>query len=145
MTDPRMLTTKQHAVIDYAWSLIMPMVPRIFGWNREATTICDTVAAVGTAQSLMTDYEAGAVPVMPMQAHLAMDGVIGAALIGVAALSDRQPAAVRATLLGAGIFALLATAMTNPIPTGHGRRTARRFATRVNELAGERAAAFAGR
>jgi hypothetical protein len=141
----RPLSTVQHAAIDYTWSLLMPLLPRALGWNREARHICDTVAAVGAVQSMMTDYEAGLLPVLPMQAHLAMDGLIGAGLIGVAALDEDQPVAVRLTLLGAGLFALAATTMTNPIPSGHGHKKARRTATRVGLLAGETAGAIAGR
>lgn len=141
----RPLSTIQHAAIDYTWSLLMPLVPRVFGWNRQVTHICDSVAALGAVQSVMTDYEAGIVPVLPMQAHLAMDGLIGAGLIGVVALDDEQPIGVRLTLLGAGLFALAATTMTNPIPTGHGHRTARRTATRIGLLAGQTAGAIAGR
>jgi hypothetical protein len=74
-----------------------------------------------------------------------MDGMIGVGLLGAAALLDRQPAEVRLALLGAGIFALATAAMTDPIPTGHGKKKAVRTANRARTLAGERVGAMAGR
>lgn len=143
--NPRLITTRQHAVIDYAWSALMPFLPRLLGWNKEATRICDAVATAGAVQSVLTDYEGGVIPVLPMQAHLATDGLLGAALIGIAALDEDQPTAVRASFLGAGVFALFAATMTKPIPEGRGRVHARRTATRVRAIAGETAGRIAGR
>ena len=145
MTDARPVTTLQHGVVDYAWSAAMPMLARLIGADAEATRIFDAVAATGAVQSVMTDYEVGLVKVMPMQAHLAMDGMIGVGLIGAAALMGRQPPEVRLALLGAGIFAIATAAMTDPIPTGHGKKKAVKTANRARTLAGDRAGALAGR
>ena len=145
MTDARPVSTLQHGVVDYTWSALMPILPRLLGANAEATRIFDAVAATGAVQSVMTDYETGLVKVMPMQAHLAMDGMIGVGLIGAAALMTRQPPEVRLALLGAGLFAIATAAMTDPIPTGEGRKNAVKTANRDRTLAGDRAGAVAGR
>src|SRR5688572_29232141 len=111
----RPISTVQHAAIDYTWSATMPLLPRLLGWNPEAARLFDAVAATGAVQSVTTDYEGGLAKVMPMQAHLAMDGVIGVGLLAAAALMKDQPPAVRLAMLGAGVFALAAAAMTEPI------------------------------
>lgn len=144
MQQSRPLSTKQHAFIDYVWSLALPLVPRAFGWEGTPRRIFEGVAGVGAAQSAMTDYEGGGVRVLPMQAHLAMDGVIGVGLVGAGLLLRGQPTAVRMTLIGAGVFALAATALTEPIPRGKGKAHAQRTARLLKRVGGNGVGSAAG-
>jgi hypothetical protein len=75
------------------------------------------VAAAGTlAYSLLTRYEFGAKPVLPMRTHLALDGVNGALTLAVPWLLGETSGAVRAALMGMGAFELGASLLTDPEP-----------------------------
>ncbi len=121
------LPTKFHAFEDYTTAAALPTVARVFGWSPKVRWVLDGVACLTTAQSLLTDYEGGAARVMPMQAHLAADVVIGAGLIGAAVLMDDQPKLARLTMAGTGAYVIALAAFTRPEPadrtTGPSRAT----------------------
>ena len=121
----RIIPTKVHGVLDYLSAATLATLPRVLGWDSKVTNLL-TGAAVGTlVYSLLTEYELGVVPVLPMRAHLALDGMSGASLCAAALrLRDQEEAGVVATLYGLGFFELAAATMTQTQPTARSIRQA---------------------
>ena len=112
-----LISTQLHGMIDYAASAAFAAVPRLLGWRPELTRAMDGAAAFGAVYSLGTDYELGLVPALTMRQHLATDVVLGAGFLAAAALLREQPASVRLPLLGFGLVALTAAALTETEPS----------------------------
>ena len=108
-----MISTKLHGVIDYAAAAKFAAVPRVLGWSPELTRAMDGVAAFSAVYSLGTDYELGAVPALTMRQHLAIDVALGVGFLAAAALLRNEPSSVRLPLLGFGLVALTAAALTD--------------------------------
>lgn len=109
----QLIPTYVHAIGDYLTSTTAPLVARRLGVTPTTRHIVDGMATVGGVQSLMTDYEGGAVRMMPMRAHLASDMAMGIGLLTTAGLM-RAPARDRQLLAGLGTFSLLYALMTRP-------------------------------
>ena len=110
------ISTKTHGAIDYLSVPLLVAAPRLFGWSPAVTRYL-TVAAAGTlAYSLLTRYEFGAKPVLPMGTHLALDGVNGALTLAAPWLLGETSGAARAALMGMGAFELGASLLTDPEP-----------------------------
>lgn len=109
-------STRTHGVLDYASVVLLLALPRAAGWSRPVTTLLTASALATLAYSLVTRYELGAVKWLPMPAHLALDGTSGAALGLAAALLQDEPSAVRASLLGLGLFEVTASLTTETTP-----------------------------
>lgn len=71
MIQPISATT--HGVIDYVWAATLPMLPRLFGWSPQATTLFTAIGATSLGYSLVTDYPLGVTDLLPMEGHLAID------------------------------------------------------------------------
>jgi hypothetical protein len=65
--------------MDYAMGGALLFAPEVFGFrSRGAASIVPRVMGIAMLkQSLLTDYELGAMKIIPMKAHLAMDVVAG--------------------------------------------------------------------
>ena len=78
----RFLPTRVHGVIDYLWGVALIATPWVFGFadggRAQWTAIVFGLGAI--LYSLVTDYELGAVRVVPMPLHLVLDGAAGALL-----------------------------------------------------------------
>ncbi len=109
-------STRTHGVLDYASVALLLALPRAAGWSRPVTNLLTVSALATLVYSLATRYELGAVKVLPMPAHLALDGTSGAALCLAAALLRAEPGAVRASLLGLGLFEVTASLTTETEP-----------------------------
>lgn len=111
------IPTYVHAIGDYLTSTTAPYAARRLGVTPTTRRIVDGMAAVAGMQSLMTDYEGGALRVVPMRAHLASDMAMGAGLLSAAALMRRTPARDRQLLAGLGAFSIVYALMTRPQPS----------------------------
>jgi len=115
---PKLISTRTHGVIDYLTAGALLTLPRALGWGERATRLL-TGAAVGTiGYSLLTRYEMGAVKLLPMRFHLALDALSGAALAASPLVLDDEEPEVRASLLALGLFELGVTALTRTDPAG---------------------------
>ncbi len=78
----RIIPTRIHGVLDYATGGMLMAAPELLGLKDvPAAALVPRVAGSGAAAySLATDYELGAIKVLPMKAHLAMDAASGVAL-----------------------------------------------------------------
>lgn len=77
----RPISTKIHGVIDYTWATIAGTLPKMMNGATETSRLVRGAATAAGFNSMVTDYEAGVVRVMPMKGHLAVDFVMGAVLI----------------------------------------------------------------
>ncbi len=112
----KLFSTRTHGFLDYASVVLLLALPRIAGWNRPVTTLLSTSALATLAYSLVTRYELGPIKLLPMPAHLALDGTSGAALCLAAAAMQDEPGTVRASLLGFGLFEITASLTTETEP-----------------------------
>lgn len=76
------IPTKVHGVVDYATSGTLLAAPELLRLKdvRSSALAPRVSGAARTGLSALTDYELGAVRVIPMKAHLAADAVMGALL-----------------------------------------------------------------
>lgn len=110
------ISTRTHGVLDFAAAATLFALPRMLGWGGRLTGTL-TAAAVGTVgYSLLTKYEFGLVPVLPMRAHLALDAAGGVALCAAPAFFPEEDDATRAALVGLGLFEVAAALLTRPVP-----------------------------
>lgn len=108
----KLFSTKTHGVIDYAAGPLLFTLPRSLKWNRSATMLL-TGAAVGSLlYSLLTRYELGVVKVLPMRAHLVLDGMSGALIALAPLFLPEEDETVTAGLVGIGLFELMAALTT---------------------------------
>jgi hypothetical protein len=115
---PKLISTKTHGVIDYLTAGALLALPRALGWGERPTRLL-TGAAVGSlAYSLLTRYELGALKLLPMRVHLALDAMSGAALAASPLLLPDEDPEVKATLLALGLYELGVTALTKAEPAG---------------------------
>lgn len=114
MTKP--VSTKTHGMLDYAAVPMLLALPRVFGWSPPVRTLL-TAAGLGTlAYSLLTRYELGVKPVLPMPGHLALDALSGATLMAAPWLLGERDTATAAALVGLGAFELGAALTTQTEP-----------------------------
>lgn len=113
----RPISTRLHGMIDYGWAAAASALARRV--NGAATSrLLQEAAAAATANSLVTNYEAGAIRVMPMKAHLAADFALCTALLAAPALlpaSERRYAVLPVLLGAAGLLAALLTKTRSPL------------------------------
>lgn len=78
----RFLSTRIHGVVDYAMGILLLASPYLFGFAtggvKQWLPMILGVAMIG--MSLLTRYEWGAIRMIPMPVHLAVDGLSGALL-----------------------------------------------------------------
>jgi hypothetical protein len=119
------ISPRAHGVIDYLWAAAVPMLPRLMGWSPQVTRLLTAAGMGGLAYSLLTDYEMGALRLLPMKGHLAFD-YASAALLGTAPVWLDEEPEVNAALVGLGLFALVVA-----LNTRTSRQTSWRDARRV--------------
>jgi hypothetical protein len=75
----RFLPTRLHGVVDYVWGLALLASPWVLGFaDVPAAKWIAIVFGIGAIlYSLVTAYELGLVPLLPMRLHLMLDGLAG--------------------------------------------------------------------
>jgi hypothetical protein len=78
----RPISTRTHGVLDYVTGSALLVAPELFRLRpvRRSARVPRLAGTTSTAYSLLTDYELGAVRLLPMRAHLALDAFAGALL-----------------------------------------------------------------
>jgi hypothetical protein len=100
-----LLSTRTHGAIDYVWAGLLPVLPHLFGWSPPVTRLLTGASAGTLLYSLFTRYELGAVPLLSLPAHLALDMVQGTTLLTAPLWLDADEEA-SAALVGLGLIAL---------------------------------------
>jgi hypothetical protein len=109
----RFLPTRIHGFVDYLWGILLVLMPHLAGFadNQVATWVAWIFGAGAILYSLATDYELGLVRLIPMPAHLGLDGPAGAILAAspwLFGFADR----VRWPHLAFGLFSVAASLIT---------------------------------
>lgn len=102
----KFITPTVHGIIDYLTAATLPAVPRMFGFSKPVTRLHDVVAAGTGASALVTNYPLGAVKLLPLKAHLAMDVFHGGLFLACAAIMDDEPESTRMCMAGTGLCLL---------------------------------------
>jgi hypothetical protein len=79
MTKP--ISTRVHGIIDYTWSSAASSAAARMDGATSTARLLRAAAAAATGSSLLTKYETGAMRVLPMRAHLALDTLLCSVLI----------------------------------------------------------------
>ncbi|MEY2563464.1 MAG: hypothetical protein QOH88_1657 [Verrucomicrobiota bacterium] len=108
-----------HGVLDYLSGVLLLAAPNLFGFAEigGATAWLPRIAGLMILlQALMTDYELGAMKVIPIAMHLMADYGIGVLLLVAPFLFGISGRSVAATvvLIVMALLVLGATAMTQP-------------------------------
>ena len=124
----RVVPTKAHGVFDLVAGPTLAVAPNLLRLNgaRGSTLPPRLTGLLGTGLSALTDYETGAVRVVPMKAHLVFDGASGAALASAPWLSGARRNGVRHWLphavVGLTEIAMALTTRTEPDDKRRSRR-----------------------
>ena len=79
----KILTPRQHGVIDYAVVVLFLAAPSLFGFTGVAATLSYALAAVHLLLTLFTAFPLGLVKVVPFGVHGTLELVISVALVAV--------------------------------------------------------------
>ncbi|MBI4264180.1 MAG: hypothetical protein HY657_07380 [Acidobacteria bacterium] len=104
-------------MIDYAWASLAAAVPPMMADAAATGRLIRNAGAAAHANCMVTNYEAGAVRLIPMKAHLAVDVAVCAALVlspFFLPASERRYAAIPLLLGAAGLLAALMTQTESP-------------------------------
>jgi hypothetical protein len=73
-----------HGILDYLMGILVTASPWLFGFSGQymAPQIATTIGIVLIGVSLVTNYEAGVIHLLPFAAHRFTDFIIGIALLG---------------------------------------------------------------
>jgi hypothetical protein len=113
----RIIPTKVHGIVDYTWGALLMASPWLFNFarNEEETGVAVALGAGSIAYSLLTDYEMGAVPVLSMRTHLAIDAAVGL-LLAASPWLLRFDDFVRVPHVTFGLLAVVTASMTETRP-----------------------------
>ncbi len=112
----KLISTRVHGMLDYGTVGMLLLLPRVLRWRRTVRQLV-TGAALGTlAYSAVTRYEWGLIKVLPMKAHLALDGVNGLLFSLAPILLQEEDLDVAGGLVGIGLFEISAALLTDDRP-----------------------------
>ena len=118
MTKP--ISTRVHGIIDYTWAAAASsMAGRVDGATSTARLLRGAANAA-TASALVTNYECGAVRLLPMKGHLALDAALCGALMAAPFFlpaAERRYAVIPVLLGITGLVAALLTETRSPVET----------------------------
>ena len=77
----RLISTRTHGVIDYTWAAAAEALPEGISGAPRTSSLLTGAGVAALVSSLLTNYEAGLVRVMPMKGHLAADFALCAVLL----------------------------------------------------------------
>jgi hypothetical protein len=119
MTKP--ISTRTHGIIDYGWAAAATALAKRADDAPSTARLLRSAATLATATSALTNYEYGALRLLPMKGHLAFDFALCSALL-VSPLflpeSERRHAIVPTALGLAGLVAGLLTRPRSPLELG---------------------------
>lgn len=120
----RFIPTKLHGVMDYMTVLALLALPRMLNFSQEATMLLTVVAIMAFVYTLLTRFELGALRVLPVKAHLALDFMSGLLLVAAPFLIvPQENSTARTVMIVIGVFEIGAALMTHlhsPVENTHG-------------------------
>jgi hypothetical protein len=118
MTKP--ISTRVHGIIDYSWALAASSLAGRVDGATSTARLLRGAANAATASALVTDYECGAMRLVPMEEHLAIDAALCSVLIAAPLFlpaSERRYAALPVLLGITGIVTGMLTQTRAPLET----------------------------
>lgn len=115
------ISTRLHSMIDRGWAVAASALAARVNGATSTARLLRGAASAATATSLVTNYEAGAVRVLPMKGHLAMDYALCGALLAspfFLPTSERRYAALPVMLGAMGLMAALLSETQSPLEAG---------------------------
>ncbi len=112
-----LFSTKTHGVLDYTTVGTLLVLPRALNWSPTVRTFVTGAALATLGASLLTRYELGVFKLIPMRGHLALDALSGATFAAAPFLFPDENASVTGTLVGLGVFELVAAFTTDTQPS----------------------------
>jgi hypothetical protein len=116
MTKP--ISTRVHGMIDYTWTVAASALATRLGRASSTARLLRSAAAAATATSLVTNYEGGAVRLMPMKGHLAADFALCSVLLAspfFLPATERRVAIIPVLLGALGVVTGLLTKTRSPL------------------------------
>lgn len=79
----RWISTRAHAIVDFALGILLLAVPSLFGmpWGSQYSWFAAALGVAILVYSLATAYEWGLFKKLPVGAHLVLDALVGLAFI----------------------------------------------------------------
>lgn len=110
----RPISTRTHGLIDYAWATTAGTLPKMMDSATATARLVRSAGAAASANSIVTNYEAGVVRILPMRMHLAIDVVLGTALLLAPLFLPRGERRYAAIPMALGAVGLLTSVLTTP-------------------------------
>jgi hypothetical protein len=108
----RPISTRAHGLIDYAWATTAGTLPTMMHGATSTARLVRTAAVAASANAMVTNYEGGVLRMMPMRLHLAVDVMLGAALMLAPWFLPRAERRYAAFPIVLGAAALVASMLT---------------------------------
>ena len=110
----RRLSTKEHGLVDYGVAALELVLPRVLGAGKSASRLLRLSGANAALLGALTKQELGIVKLVPMRAHLALDGAFAATFLAAPLLLRDESRRVRGALALLGLSGAAAAALTDP-------------------------------
>lgn len=111
------ISTRVHGILDYATVGTLLVLPRLLKASPKAANVLAVAATGLLGYSLATRYEYSVWKRIPMPAHLALDGISGAAMLAAPfTFLKGETTGAMAGMLGIGLFEVGAALLTQPEP-----------------------------
>jgi hypothetical protein len=117
----KVISDTTHGILDYITVAIFVLAPTLFGLSGLAAILSYALAVIHLGMTLLTDMPLGAVKLVPMHLHAAVEMMVGPVLMIVSLAAPSQGSSGRAFFATAGISIcvvwLLSSYSTKPKPT----------------------------
>lgn len=113
----KLFSTRVHGMLDYLTAGTLLLLPTLIKPSSGVATLMRSAGLGTLIYSLLTDYELGVAHVIPMKAHLLLDGMSGATFAAAPLLFADEDGGIQGLLVGLGLFELLASLTTDAPPS----------------------------
>ena len=110
----RRLSRKEHGVVDYTVAVLELALPAMLGAGSAARRLLRLSGANAALLGALTKHELGVVKLVPMRAHLALDGAFAAVFLAAPLMLRDEPGRVRLALAALGASGALIATFTDP-------------------------------
>ena len=111
----RPINTHIHGILDYLSVVTLFALPRALNWPDRVTNLLTAFAVLTLIYSLLTRYELGALRVIPMRAHLALDILSGLTLCAAPFAIFHVSRPITYALVGMGLFEIVVPLLTQTL------------------------------
>ena len=110
----RPLSRRQHALADFGFAAVEIALPFVLGASPKARRLLVGSGLNAALLGAITKHELALVKLVPMRAHLALDGVFAATFLAAPLLLDEDDATTRVAVAALGASGAAVAALTNP-------------------------------